>query len=238
MWIWMKGISRLLCICWVVWKCWISVTINYQVINETRFQMQLCCVDCSLSHVANAGNIPVELSQLGSLSELHLNNNCLIGKPLSDAVIFTINSVFLHTAQGECRWSWRCCRICHDSSSVEIVSQATTTQSFDYNIIFFWTGKTGNFSGRGAVQRYMDSMPLTEINMSLRRNFLMFLIGCHLHGVPVLASGPRSVVKCMSIPYIDRALLEYIFSSRGWAHSLKEYLFWRRVVHIIAVKVD
>ena len=83
----------------------------------------------------------------------------------------------------------------------------------------------------------MDSMPLTEINMSLRRNFLMFLIGCRLHGVSVLASGPRSVVKCMSIPYFDRALLEYIFSSRGWAHSLKEYLFLRRVVYI-AVKVD
>jgi len=74
---------------------------------------------------------------------------------------------------------------------------------------------------RNKVQDYFSSMPLTEVNMSLRRNFLMFLHGCHLHDLPMFPHaaaviGPRSVIKCMSMPYFDRAVMEFIHYTRGW----------------------
>jgi hypothetical protein len=70
-------------------------------------------------------------------------------------------------------------------------------------------------SGRDKVQEYFSSMPLSEINMSLRRNFLMFLHGCNLHDLPMLPHtaaviGLRNVIKCMSMPYFDRAVMEFI----------------------------
>ena len=52
---------------------------------------------------------------------------------------------------------------------------------------------------------YFSSLLLSEINMSIRRNFLLFLHGCNLHGLlrlPRVATaviGPKSVIKCMSI---------------------------------------
>jgi hypothetical protein len=76
---------------------------------------------------------------------------------------------------------------------------------------------------RDDVQDYFATIPLTEINMSLRRNFLMFLHGCNLHGllIPHAATaaaaaviGPTRVVKCMSMPYFDRALMEFIHHVR------------------------
>jgi hypothetical protein len=74
--------------------------------------------------------------------------------------------------------------------------------------------------GRNKVQEYFSSIPLTEINMSLRRNFLMFLHGCNLHDLPMLPHaaaviGPSSVIKCMSMPYFDRAVMEFIHFNRG-----------------------
>jgi hypothetical protein len=56
--------------------------------------------------------------------------------------------------------------------------------------------------------------------MSLRRNFLMFLHGYSLHDLPMLPHaaaviGSRSVVKCMSMPYFDRAVMEFIHHTRG-----------------------
>jgi hypothetical protein len=65
------------------------------------------------------------------------------------------------------------------------------------------------------VQDYFSSLPLTDINMSLRRNFLMFLHGCNLHDLHMLPHaaaviGLRSVIKCMRMPYFDRAVMEFI----------------------------
>jgi hypothetical protein len=40
-----------------------------------------------------------------------------------------------------------------------------------------------DLKNRRGVQGYFSAIPLTEINMLLRRNFLMFLHGCNLHEV-------------------------------------------------------
>ena len=87
---------------------------------------------------------------------------------------------------------------------------------------WMWAGGPGlDLWNRDDVQDYFSSLPLTEINMSLRRNFLMFLHGCHLHDLPMLPHaaaviGLRSVIKCMSMPYFDRAVMEFIHHTRGW----------------------
>jgi hypothetical protein len=46
-------------------------------------------------------------------------------------------------------------------------------------------GPGSDLNGRDEVQDYFSSLPLYEINMSLRRNFLMFLHGCNLHDLPM-----------------------------------------------------
>jgi len=97
-------------------------------------------------------------------------------------------------------------------------------------------GPERNLIGRGQVHGYFSSLPLTELNISLRRNFLMFLYGCNLHDLPMhphaaevhphadaaevvlphaaAVIGPRSVIKCMSTPYLDRAFMEFIHHTR------------------------
>jgi hypothetical protein len=76
-------------------------------------------------------------------------------------------------------------------------------------------GTESELWSRDMVQDFFSSIPLTEINMSLRRDFLMFLHGCMLpHAVAVI--GPSSVIKCMSMPYFDRAVMEFIYYTRCW----------------------
>ena len=79
-------------------------------------------------------------------------------------------------------------------------------------------GAARNMSCREDVQAFFAAViPLTDMNMLLRRNFLMFLHGCNLHGAPhaSVVIGPRSVIKSMSMPYFDRALMEFLYHVRG-----------------------
>ena len=86
---------------------------------------------------------------------------------------------------------------------------------------WMWKGGPGHdLFGRDAVQAFFASIPLTELNLSLRHNFLMFLHGCNLRDLMILPQaagviGLRSVVKCMSIPYYDRSVMEFIHHSRN-----------------------
>jgi hypothetical protein len=73
-----------------------------------------------------------------------------------------------------------------------------------------------DFFDRYDMRGFLSEIPLTEINMLLRRNFLMFLLGCNLLGFQILPHaatviGLRSVIKCLSMPYFDRAVMEFIF---------------------------
>jgi len=80
------------------------------------------------------------------------------------------------------------------------------------------------------IERYFASFALTEINMSMRLNFLKFLHGCNLHGLPTTTSsthaaavvGLKSVIKCMTMPYIDRAFMEFIYHTSDWKPT-KDY---------------
>jgi len=89
-----------------------------------------------------------------------------------------------------------------------------------FNLSKCGAGGAEGLPNRDAVQAYFTAaMPLSEINMSLRRNFLMFLRGCNLHDLPMPdhaeVIGPKSVIKGLTMPYFDRALLEFVHHIRG-----------------------
>ena len=169
----------------------------------------------------NAGNIPNELSQLSNLQRLLLNNNNLSGNDFLN-IIYCI--VWLE--QGEFLLNSRCCQSFHIFILVTIKASQVANLSLTLILQWWmWTGGPGrNLWSRDEVQDYFSSLPLTEINMSLRRNFLMFLHGCHLHDLSMFPHaaaviGLRSVIKCMSMPYFDRAVMEFIHHTRGWSIS-------------------
>ena len=62
----------------------------------------------------------------------------------------------------------------------------------------------------------------------MRLNFLKFLHGCNLHSLPTISSsthaaavvGLKSVIKCMTMPYIDRAFMEFIYHTSVWRPTI------------------
>jgi hypothetical protein len=83
-------------------------------------------------------------------------------------------------------------------------------------------GPKRDLMGLASVRSYFASFPITEINVMLRLNFLMFLYGCNLHYLAPSSSsstvtttlrcaGLTGVIKYLSAPYLDRSFMEFIF---------------------------
>jgi len=76
-------------------------------------------------------------------------------------------------------------------------------------------GPKDDLVGTVAMQAYIASVAVTEMNLAFRRSFLMFLYGCNIHMTSTSSSSSSSlvegVIKCLRIPYFDRAVMEYIY---------------------------
>ena len=70
------------------------------------------------------------------------------------------------------------------------------------------------FSGRFYVEFFLNSMPMTEINMFL-------CVPTRLQSV-LNANQVLVIIKCLSMPYYDRAVMEFIV---GGKYLRTEYLY-------------